>query len=46
MSGTTQTFGGPALSTRSASVTDMQWLRPTAVNIAKTLVTIPASSIR
>ena len=35
-------FGGPAPSTRSASVTDMQWLQPTAANIAKALVTIPA----
>jgi len=35
------TFGGPAPSTYSTSVTDMQWLRPTAANIAKALVTIP-----
>jgi hypothetical protein len=36
------TFGGPAPSTHSTSVTDMQWLQPTPANIAKTLVTIPA----
>jgi hypothetical protein len=41
MYGSTETFGGPAGSTRFASVTDVQWLRPTAANIAKTLVTIP-----
>lgn len=39
--GSTETFGGPASSTRFASVTDVRWLRPTAANIAKTLVTIP-----
>jgi hypothetical protein len=39
--GSTQTFGGPAPSTRFTSVTDVQWLPPTAANIAKTLVTIP-----
>ena len=33
--------GGPAPITRFTSVTDMQWLRPTAANTAKTLVTIP-----
>jgi hypothetical protein len=37
----TQTFGGPAPSTRFASVTDVQWLPPSAANVAKTLVTIP-----
>jgi hypothetical protein len=36
------TFGGPAPSTYSTSVTDMQWLQPTTANIAKALVTIPA----
>ena len=41
MYGSTETYGGPAGSTRFASVTDVQWLRPTAANIAKTLVTIP-----
>jgi hypothetical protein len=42
MYGSTSTFGGPAGSTRFTSVTDVQWLRPTAANIAQTLVTIPA----
>lgn len=37
----TQTFGGPAPSTRFTSVTDVRWLPPSAANIAKTLVTIP-----
>jgi hypothetical protein len=37
----TQTFGGPAASTRFASVTDVRWLPPSAANVAKTLVTIP-----
>jgi hypothetical protein len=37
----TQTFGGPAASTRFASVTDVRWLPPTAANVAKTLITIP-----
>ena len=37
----TQTFGGPAASTRFASITDVRWLRPSAANAAKTLVTIP-----
>ena len=36
------TFGGPAPGTFSTSVTDMQWLQPTAANIAMALVTIPA----
>jgi hypothetical protein len=42
MVGSTETFGGPARSTRFASVTDVQWLRPTRANIDATLVTIPA----
>jgi hypothetical protein len=42
LSSSSEMFGGPAPSTRSASVTDMQWLQPTAANIAKALVTIPA----
>lgn len=37
----TQTFGGPAPSTRFASVTDVRWLPPSAANVAETLVTIP-----
>lgn len=41
LSGSNYTYGGPAPSTYSTVVTDMQWLRPTAANIAKTLVTIP-----
>ena len=42
VSGSSRTFGGPAPSTYSTSVTDMQWLPPTAANVAQTLVTIPA----
>jgi len=42
MSGSSYTFGGPAPNWRFASVTDMQWLRPTAANVASALVTIPA----
>ena len=42
LSGSAYQYGGPAPSTRFTSVTDMQWLRPTAANTAKTLVTIPA----
>jgi hypothetical protein len=37
----TSTFGGPAASTRNASVTDVRWLKPTAANIAKATITIP-----
>jgi hypothetical protein len=37
----TQTFGGPAPSTRFASATEVRWLPPSAANVAKTLVTIP-----
>jgi hypothetical protein len=42
LSGSASTYGGPAPSMPFTSVTDMQWLRPTAANIAKALVTIPA----
>lgn len=42
ISGSTETFGGSAGSTLFASITDVQWLPPTAANIAQTLVTIPA----
>ena len=42
MVGSTETFGGPARSTRFASVTEVKWLRPIPANIARTLVTIPA----
>jgi len=42
MTGSTDTFGGPAPSSHSTTVTDMQWLPPTAANIAQSLVTIPA----
>jgi hypothetical protein len=42
LSSSSEMFGGPAPSTHSASVTDMQWLQPTAANIAQALVTIPA----
>lgn len=41
LTGSTETFGDPAPSSRSTTVTDMQWLQPTA-NIARALVTIPA----
>lgn len=40
--GSTQAFGGSAGSALFASTTDIQWLPPTAVNIAQALVTIPA----
>jgi hypothetical protein len=40
--GATKTFGGPAATWVSSSVTDVQWLPPTPANIAKTLVAIPA----
>ena len=36
------TFGGPAPSNSSTSVTDMQWLPATSANTAKALVIIPA----
>jgi len=42
LSGSSYTYGGPAPSAYSAGVTDMQWLRPTAANVAQSLVTIPA----
>lgn len=42
MYGSTQTFGGPGGSMLFASVTDVQWLPPTAANVAQALVTIPA----
>jgi hypothetical protein len=42
LSGSESTYGGPAPSTYSTSVTDMQWLPPTAADIAQSLVTIPA----
>jgi hypothetical protein len=42
ISGSGYTYGGPAPSTYTTSATDIQWLPPTAANIAKTLVTIPA----
>jgi hypothetical protein len=41
ITGSTETFGGPARPWISSSVTDVQWLPPTAANIARTLVTIP-----
>lgn len=41
LSGSASTYGGPAPGTHSTSVTDMRWLRPTAANIARALVTIP-----
>lgn len=42
MYGSTQTFGGPGRGTLFASITNVRWLPPTAPNIAKALVTIPA----
>jgi len=39
--GSTLTYGGPRPSFLSWSVTDVQWLPPTAANIAKALVVIP-----
>jgi len=39
--GSTETYGGAAGPTVSASVTSVRWLPPTAANIAKALVTIP-----
>ena len=40
--GSTETYGGAGGPTISAYVTNVQWLPPTAANIAKALVTIPA----
>jgi hypothetical protein len=40
--GSDETYGGVGGPTVSASVTNVQWLPPTAANIAKTLITIPA----
>jgi hypothetical protein len=42
MEGFSTTFGGRWPSSTSSSVTDVKWLPPTAANIARTLVTIPA----
>jgi len=39
--GSTKTYGGSAGATISSATTNVQWLRPTKANIAKTLVTIP-----
>jgi hypothetical protein len=44
--GSTETYGGAAGPTVSAYVTNVQWLPPTAANIAKTLVTIPPGYTR
>ena len=41
ISGSNRTSGGSVPSDVFSSVTDIQWLPPTAANIAKTLVTIP-----
>jgi hypothetical protein len=41
MYGSNETFGGRWPRTTSSGVTDVQWLPPTAANVAKTLVTIP-----
>jgi hypothetical protein len=42
VSGSTATYGGPGGRTDSSTATDVQWLPPTAANVAQTLVTIPA----
>lgn len=42
MYGSTQTFGGPGRGTLFTSITNVRWLPPTAPNISKALVTIPA----
>ena len=42
LSGSSYAYGGPAPSTYSEGVTDMQWLPATAANVAQSLVTIPA----
>ena len=42
VSGSTGTYGGSGGRTSSTVVTDVQWLPPTAANVAQTLVTIPA----
>ena len=39
--GSTKTYGGANGPATSSYVTDVRWLRPTAANIAKALVTIP-----
>jgi hypothetical protein len=39
--GSTKSYGGKAGTTISSATTNVQWLRPTKANIAKTLVTIP-----
>jgi hypothetical protein len=41
ITGSTETFGGPRGGALYSTVTDVQWLPPTAANIANTLVTIP-----
>jgi hypothetical protein len=41
MSSLSKWYGGPAASSQSAIVTNMQWLSATKANIAKALVTIP-----
>jgi hypothetical protein len=41
LSGSNYTYGGPMPSYYTTGATDIRWLRPTAANIAKTLVTIP-----
>ena len=42
ITGSTETYGGSGGHTRYGTVTDVQWLPPTAANIARTLVTVPA----
>jgi hypothetical protein len=40
--GSTETYGGSGGDNVSSGVTDVQWLPPTAANVAQTLVTIPS----
>jgi hypothetical protein len=41
LSGSNYTYGGPMPGYYSTGATDIRWLRPTAANISRTLVTIP-----
>jgi len=41
LSGSSYTYGGPMPGYYSSGATDIRWLRPTAANVAKALVTIP-----
>ncbi len=41
ITGSTAAFGGPRASTKDASATDVQWLKPTPANVARATLTIP-----